>query len=68
MREITITTPPVRSGAEGAFSAVTSCRFYLDVPAHPGAVPHARCCIRSTLAAWQLGAIADDTELIVSNC
>ncbi len=56
----------MRSGAEGAFPAVTGCRFYLDVPAHPGAVQHARRCIRSTLAAWQLCAIADDTELVIS--
>ena len=66
MREITTAAPLVRSGAEGVFPAVTGCRLYLGVPARPSAVPHARRCVRSTLAAWQLDAVADDTELVVS--
>jgi anti-sigma regulatory factor (Ser/Thr protein kinase) len=66
LREITTAAPLVRSGAEGVFPAVTGCRLYLYVPARPSAVPHARRCVRSTLAAWQLDAVADDTELVVS--
>ena len=54
------------SGAGDAFAVVTGSRFYLDMPAQPGAVPHARRCTRATLAAWQVGDVADDTELVVS--
>ena len=41
-------------------------RCYLEVAAEPGAVPYARCCTRRTLAAWSLGPVADDAELVVS--
>jgi len=36
------------------------------VAAAPGAVPYARRCTRQALAAWELGQIADDAELVVS--
>jgi anti-sigma regulatory factor (Ser/Thr protein kinase) len=59
-------TPEPASGAKGAFRSRKAHRFYLEVPAEPGAVPYARLCTRRTLAAWNLGPIADDAELVVS--
>jgi hypothetical protein len=40
--------------------------FWLELAAHPAAVPHARRCTRHTMAAWRLGNVADDIELVVS--
>jgi anti-sigma regulatory factor (Ser/Thr protein kinase) len=55
-----------RSGDSGAFRGQGIGRSYLEVAAVPSAVPHARRCTKHTLAAWQLGQIADDAELVVS--
>jgi anti-sigma regulatory factor (Ser/Thr protein kinase) len=41
-------------------------RSYLELEAEAGAVPYARRHTRHTLAAWQVGDIAEDAELIVS--
>jgi anti-sigma regulatory factor (Ser/Thr protein kinase) len=54
-----------RPGAGGAFHP-RAHRFYAEIGAHPGAVPYARHCARQALAAWKLGGIADDAELIAS--
>ena len=65
LREITA-APLVRSCAGSAFPAVTGRRFYLDVRADRGAVPHARRAVRQTLAVWEIGPAADDIELVVN--
>src|SRR5260370_24793249 len=52
--------PEPRSGAEGAF------RLYLAAEAHPSAVPVARHAARQALAAWRLGPIAADAELVLN--
>jgi anti-sigma regulatory factor (Ser/Thr protein kinase) len=57
------TTREQCSGAGGAFHAH---RSYLEAGAHPGAVPYIRRHTRQILAAWRLGHVADDIELVVS--
>jgi hypothetical protein len=47
-------------------SCAAAAHFCLVAQAHPAVVPHARRSARHTLAAWRLGQIADDTELVVS--
>jgi serine/threonine-protein kinase RsbW len=65
-------TGPVRAGRTapghtgGPWAAHKAHRSYLDVAAEPGAVPYARRCTRQALAAWGLGEIAGDAELVVS--
>jgi anti-sigma regulatory factor (Ser/Thr protein kinase) len=58
--------PEPASGAGDAFRARKAHRSYLEVAAEPAAVPHARRCTRHALAAWELGPIAHDAELVVS--
>jgi anti-sigma regulatory factor (Ser/Thr protein kinase) len=62
--------PEIRSSAGDAFhdspGPPVSHRSYLELPAEPVSVPRVRRHTRQTLAAWQLGHIAGDTELIVS--
>jgi anti-sigma regulatory factor (Ser/Thr protein kinase) len=65
LREIT-TAPLARSCAGSAAPAVTGNRLYIDLRAHLGAVPHARRAVRQTLAAWEVGMVAADTELVTS--
>ena len=66
-------TGPVRAGRTapghtgGPWAAHKAHRSYLDVAAEPGAVPYARRCTRQALAAWELGQVADDAELVVSD-
>ena len=55
--------PEPHSGAGGAFQRH---RSYVEAGAHPGAVPYIRRHTRQTLAAWRLGHVADDIELVVS--
>lgn len=59
-------TPPCGPGARSAPSARRTQRSYLEVAAAPDAVPYVRRCTRQTLAAWELGHVADDAELVVS--
>jgi anti-sigma regulatory factor (Ser/Thr protein kinase) len=52
-----------------AGSAVTGARIrtsYLELGAHPGAVPCARLYTRHVLREWGLAHVADDAELLVS--
>ncbi len=58
--------PEPASGAGNTFRPRQAHRCYLEVPAEPGAVPYARRCTRRMLAAWGLGPVADDAELVVS--
>jgi anti-sigma regulatory factor (Ser/Thr protein kinase) len=62
-----VSRPRPRAG--GAFHVVTGTgnrRSYLEAVAEPSAVPYARRHTRQTLATWNLAAITDDAELIVS--
>jgi anti-sigma regulatory factor (Ser/Thr protein kinase) len=54
-----------RSVAGGAFHP-RAHRSYVEAAAHPGAVPYVRRHTRQTLAAWRLGHVAADVELVVS--
>jgi anti-sigma regulatory factor (Ser/Thr protein kinase) len=67
----TVTGPVVSASPGSSSGAGSAChprphRLYVELAAHPGAVPYARRCTRQTLAAWKLGGIADDVELVVS--
>src|SRR6266568_3188590 len=74
MREITTTAPPLavtdtRTDVTDTRTDVTGTRTdrsYLELAAAPGAVPRARRHTRHMLAAWKLGHLADDAELVVS--
>jgi anti-sigma regulatory factor (Ser/Thr protein kinase) len=54
-----------RPGAGGAFHP-SPHRSYLEFAAVPAALPYVRRHTRQTLATWQLGYLADDVELVVS--
>jgi anti-sigma regulatory factor (Ser/Thr protein kinase) len=58
--------PEPAFGAGDAFHARKAHRCYLEVAAEPAAVPYARRCARRMLAAWKLGPVADDAELVLS--
>jgi anti-sigma regulatory factor (Ser/Thr protein kinase) len=66
--------PESRSGAGGTFQAHGEAetdgsrphRSYVELAAHPGAVPYARRCTRQALTAWHLGSIANDVEVVAS--
>jgi anti-sigma regulatory factor (Ser/Thr protein kinase) len=68
----TVTGPNLPGGPEPASSAGDTFhprearRCYLALPAEPAAVPYARQCTRRTLAAWDLGPVTADAELVVS--
>ena len=53
-------------GAGRPWATRRAHRSYVEVAAAPGAVPHARRCTRQALAAWELGQVADDAELVAS--
>ena len=53
-------------GAGSPWATRRAHRSYVEVAAAPGAVPYARRCARQALAGWELGQIADDAELVVS--
>ncbi len=53
-------------GTGGSWATRRAHRSYVEVTAAPGAVPYARRCTRQALAAWELGQVADDAELVVS--
>ncbi len=57
---------PCGPDARSAPSARRAQRSYLEVAAAPGAVPYARRCTRQALAGWDLGHVAEDAELVVS--
>ena len=54
-----------RPGAGGACHT-RAHRSYVEAEAHPAAVPYVRRHTRQILAAWRLGHVADDIELVVS--
>lgn len=60
--------PAARPGAARAapFAAQWPYRTFLELGALPGAVPCARLHARLVLLEWGLGALSDDTELLVS--
>jgi hypothetical protein len=67
-------SPASRSVVVNAFRArvpamtdARTHRSYLELAAAPEAVPYARRYTRHTLAAWKLGQVADDAELVVSD-
>jgi serine/threonine-protein kinase RsbW len=53
-------------GAGGPWVTRRAHRSYVEVTAAPGAVPYARRCTRQALALWELGQVAGDAELVVS--
>ena len=59
---------PSRAPVPGAPSTggTPARRAYLEVGAHPGAVPDARRFVRHTLDMWRPRAVADDCELVAS--
>ena len=63
-----ITSAVIRTNLADLHSGAMSAGVYfcLQAEAHPSALPHARRCARHTLAAWRLGHLADDIELVVS--
>ena len=67
----TVTGPAVSSIPGSSCGAGSAChprphRLYVELAAQPGAVPYARRCARQALAAWKLGGIAPDIELVIS--
>jgi anti-sigma regulatory factor (Ser/Thr protein kinase) len=67
----TVAGPVVSARAGSCAGAGSAChprphRLYVELAAQPGAVPYARRCTRQALAAWRLGHLADDIELVVS--
>ncbi len=67
MREITTTAPPLAvTDTRTDVTDTRTDRSYLELAAAPGAVPRARRHTRHMLAAWKLGHLADDAELVVS--
>jgi hypothetical protein len=66
--------PGVTSGAGGASIHLTGCavtcprtrRTYLELAPNPAAVPQARRHAARVLTGWQLGALADDASMVIS--